>query len=312
MDSTYDSIPIDDVSLQLDAEISTLQSQISALKTQRSIQTSTILTSRSTRATLARLRSSQKPKSQPPSTSTSTLPNDTDPLLTTTKTHLQHKQENLYRACGTITTFRVRDPDPYAVDKGNVLGIRIDVSSNGKFMRPYYVLLNKPFAGSEGNLLRVHRHTVPPCIPLAVLAENYLPTGKGATGISTNGGKKAPGTKTQDIRKFVRALRREVVGYHNRISVIKGLRREFRLDEKENRKGKGREKVISDISAADAEARQVRIEWVDGRIGRFTVDEGGSVVKAVVMGEQGRDREVERVLVGEMGGVGERLREVIY
>lgn len=179
-------------------------------------------------------------------------------------------------------------------------------------MRPYYVMLNKPFAGSEGNLLRVHRHTVPPCIPLAVLAENYLPTGKGATGISTNGGKKAPGAKTQDIRKFVRALRREVVGYHNRISVIKGLRREFRLDEKENRKGKGREKVISDISAADAEARQVRIEWVDGRIGRFTVDEGGSVVKAVVMGEQGRDREVERVLVGGMGGVGERLREVIY
>ncbi|TVY85611.1 hypothetical protein LAWI1_G008575, partial [Lachnellula willkommii] len=277
MDSTYDSIPIDDVSLQLDAEISTLQSQISALKTQRAIQTSAILTSRSTRATLARLRSSQKPKSQP----TSTLPNDSDPLLTTTKTHLQHKQENLYRICGTVTTFRIRDPDPYAVDGGNVLGIRIDVSSNGKFIRPYYVMLNKPFAGSE--LLRVHRHTVPPCIPLAVLAENYLPTGKGATGISGNGGKKAPGAKTQDIRKFVRALRKEVVGYHNRISVIKGLRREFRLDEKENKKGKGREKVISDISAADAEARQVRIEWVDGRIGRFTVDEGGSVVKAVVM-----------------------------
>ncbi|TVY13742.1 hypothetical protein LARI1_G008603 [Lachnellula arida] len=308
MDSTYDSIPIDDVSLQLDAEISTLQSQISALKTQRSIQTSAILTSRSTRATLARLRSSQKPKYQP----TSTLPNDTDPLLTTTKTHLQHKQENLYRACGTVTTFRIRDPDPYAVDGGNVLGIRIDVSSNGKFIRPYYVMLNKPFAGSE--LLRVHRHTVPPCIPLAALAENYLPTGKGATGISSgNGsGKKAPGAKTQDIRKFVRALRKEVVGYHNRISVIKGLRREFRLDEKENNKGKGREKVISDISAADAEARQVRIEWVDGRIGRFTVDEGGSVVKAVVMGEQGRDGEVERVLVGGMGGVGERLRQVIY
>ncbi|TVY23903.1 hypothetical protein LHYA1_G007741 [Lachnellula hyalina] len=310
MDSTDDFIPTDDVGLQLDAEISTLQSQISVLKTQRSIQTSTILTSRSARATLVRLRSSQKPKSQPTSSSTSTLPSDTDPLLTTTKTHLQHKQENLYRICGTITTFRIRDPDPYAVDSGNVLGIRIDVSSNGKFIRPYYVMLNKPFAGSE--LLKVHRHTVPPCIPLAVLAENYLPTGKGATSISSNGGEKAPGTKTQDLRRFVRALRKEVVGYHNRISIIKGLRREFRLDEKESKKGKGREKVISDISAADAEARQVRIEWVDGRIGRYLVDEGGSVVKAVVMGEQGRDGEVERVLVGEMAGVGERLREVIY
>jgi central kinetochore subunit Mal2/MCM21 len=194
------------------------------------------------------------------------------------------------------------------VDSGNVLGIRIDVSNNGKFIRPYYVMLNKPFPGSE--LLRVHRHTVPSCIPLGILAEKYLPTGKDATPIRNS---KVPGAKKQDLRKFVRALRKEVVGYHNRLSAIKSLRKEFRLDEKESKKGKGREKVISDISAADAEAKQVRIEWVDGKIGRCVVDEGGRVVKCVVVGEEGRDGETERaVLRGGVGGIGERLREGIY
>lgn len=121
------------------------------------------------------------------------------------------------------------------------------------------------------------------------------------------------GAKKQDLRRFVRTLRREIVGYHNRVSVVKGLRREFRLDEKESRKGTGREKVLADISAADAEAKQLRIEWVDGRIGRVVVDERGQVVKCVIMGEDGRDRETERKVVGGgMEGIGERLREGMY
>lgn len=188
-----------------------------------------------------------------------------------------------------------------------MLGIRIDVSSTGKFIRPYYVMLNKPWAGSE--LLRVHRHTVPPSIPLAALADRYLPNGKGSTAMNAENGN----GKTQDLQKFVRALRREVTGYHNRTTVIKSLRKEFKLDEKVSKKGKGREKVISDISTADAEAKQVRIEWVDGRIGRAVVDEKGEVKKCVVMGEDGRDRETERrVAGGSMEGIGQRLRDSMY
>jgi len=125
--------------------------------------------------------------------------------------------------------------------------------------------------------------------------------------------------KKQDLRRFVRALRREVVGYHNRITVIKGLRKEFGLDVVESeagrKKGKGRAKVIVDISAADAEAKQVRIEWADGRIGRCVVGERGEVRKCVVIGEEGRDWEVERRVLGEQGpmeGIGERLRQGIY
>ncbi|KAH7386498.1 Cenp-O kinetochore centromere component-domain-containing protein [Cadophora sp. MPI-SDFR-AT-0126] len=304
--STDDTSASDAIGAQLDEEISSLQAQISSLKSQRKLQAATILSSRHTKATLTRLRASQKSTTQ--QTPSQTQPTDTTPLLLAASTAQRaHTQENLYRACAGITTFRVQDPDPSAVDGGNVLGIRIDVSSTGKFIKPYYIMLNKPWAGTD--LLRIHRHTVPASIPLSALAERYLPHGKGseAMGVESAGGKK------QDLRRFVRALRREVVAYHNRTSVIKGLRREFKLDEKESRKGKGREKIISDISAADAEAKQVRIEWVDGRIGRAVVDEKGEVVKCVVIGEDGRDGETERRLVGGgMEGIGERLREGMY
>jgi central kinetochore subunit Mal2/MCM21 len=256
-------------------------------------------------STLTRLRTSQKQSKLPLPTTADTT--DTEPLLSSSTAQLSHNRENLYRICAGITTFLIRDPDPNAVDNGNVLGLRFDVSSTGKFIRPYYVMLNKPFPNSE--LLRVHRHTIPPCIPLASLVDKYLPNGKGSAVM----GSKEIGVKKQDLRRFARALRREIVGYHNRISVIKSLRKEFRLDEKVSKKGKGREKVIADISAADAEAKQVRIEWVDGRIGRCVVDEGGEVKKCVVIGEEGRDWETERRIVrGGMEGIGERLREGIY
>lgn len=188
-----------------------------------------------------------------------------------------------------------------------MLGVRIDVSTAGKFIRPYYIMLNKPWSGS--NLLRVHRHTIPAGIPLSSLAQRYLPNGKGAIAM----GEKGLGGKRQDLTRFVRALRRQIVGYHNRVSAIKGLRKEFKIDEKVSRKGKDRERVIVDISAADAEAKQVRIEWVDGRIGRAVVDDKGEVMKCVVIGEMGREREIEkRVCAGGIEGIGERLREGMY
>lgn len=188
-----------------------------------------------------------------------------------------------------------------------MLGIRFDVSTAGKFVRPYYVMLNKPWPKSE--LLRVHRHTLPPCIPLATLAERYLPNGKGSVAMSAN----ENGAKRQDLRLFVRALRREIVGYHNRMSIVKSLRKDFRLDEKESRKGKGREKVITDISAVDGEVKQLRIEWADGRLGRVAIDDKCKVLKCVIIGEEGRDTENEvRVMRGDMAGIGERLKEGIY
>jgi central kinetochore subunit Mal2/MCM21 len=324
--SMDDSIPEDPVGAALDNEIASLQSQskhafplpmplltlaVSALKAQRKLQASTILSSHATASILSKLRASQKTLPSQSSQATN-LEIDTTPLLATSNAQQSHNQTNLYRACASITTFRIRDPDPSAVDNGHVLGIRFDVSSSGKFVKPYHVMLNKPFEGSE--LLRIHRHTIPPCIPLASLADRYLPHGKGA--VATGRGESSAGSKRQDLRKFTRALRREITAYHNRISTIKSLRKEFRLDEKPSKKGKDREKVIADISAADAEAKQVRIEWIDGRIGRALVGEKGEVLKCVIIGEDGRDRETEGRVLGDgnagMVGIGERLREGIY
>ncbi|EPE24931.1 hypothetical protein GLAREA_11512 [Glarea lozoyensis ATCC 20868] len=298
--------PEDPIGAQLDEEIASLQSQINSLKSNLKLQTSTILSSQATRNTLRRL---QKPTQEPRPQSAipSTIPTDTSPLNSTTTAQTLHNTTNLYRACNSLTTFRIHDPDPHAVDNGSILALRLDISTSSKFIAPYYIVLNKPFPSSP--LLRVHRHTLPPYIPLAHLAERYLPHGKGAVAM----GSRAPGQKRQDLNKFARALRREVVAYHNRVAVIKGLRREFRLDKKGRGKGKERERVIEDVSAADAEARQVRIEWVDGRIGRAVVGDGGEVIKCVVMGEGGRDWESERAIMGgRMEGVGERLREGIY
>ncbi|KAH8590076.1 Cenp-O kinetochore centromere component-domain-containing protein [Bisporella sp. PMI_857] len=296
-------VPDDAIGEHLDSEITSLHAQIASLKAQRSLQTAALLSSHKSNTTLSRLLAS-KPASRTPQS----VPSDSDPLLSSASLQQTHAQENLYRACASITTFRIQDPDPNAVDGGKVLGIRIDVSSHGKFVRPYYVMLNKPFAGSE--LMRIHRHTLPPCIPLSSLATQHLPDPHQSGGVVKG--------KKQDLRMFVRSLRREVIGYHNRTSVIKLLRKEFKLDEvSKSSKGKERERIIVDISAADAEAKQVRIEWTDGRIGRCVVNNCGEVQKCVIIGEDGRDREIERQILGKDGhgrmeGIAERLKEGIY
>lgn len=226
-----------------------------------------------------------------------------------------HDQQCLYRACAGITTFRVRDPDPSAVDGGNVLGVRIEVATRAKFVRPYYVLLNRPYrspgASEQGRRsLRVHRHTVPPCIPVGGLAARYLPAprrlgdaGEGEAGGAGGGGRE----RQQDLSRFVRCLRREVVRYHNRVAVIADLRRAVGLDGKRrDARELAEQSSLLGISAADAEAKQVRVDWKDGRSGRLVIGDDGDVVKLVVFGDQGRDREMTRELLSG----GSRLEDV--
>ncbi|KAJ4298545.1 hypothetical protein N0V88_003575 [Collariella sp. IMI 366227] len=204
-----------------------------------------------------------------------------------------HNQQCLYRACATLTTFRAQDPDPYAVDGGAILGLRIEVVSRAKFLRPYYVLLNRPFTNAGSRHLRVHRHTLPPCIPLAGLAGRYLP----AQGKVGGGG---------DFAKFARTLRREVVRYHHRLGIVADLRKAAGLGRKRAAEGEEDEvgeevkerNRLADISPADAEAKQLSIEWVDGRTGRLVMGDDGEIIKVVVVGDNGRDREAGRELLG--------------
>ena len=169
----------------------------------------------------------------------------------------------------------------------------------------------------------MHRNTCPPCIPISALAARWLPGPSGKevdTNVEDGMGKKGKGK--QNIKRFVRDVRREVVAYHLRLQNIKNLRRQFELDDSttndgKRKRGKGnvKDKVIVDISAVDAEAKQVRIEWADGGIGRVVVGAKGEILNCVVLGEKGRDGANERRIMGEdmrMEGIGERLLEGIY
>lgn len=264
-----------------------------ALKSLLRIQTSTILAAPSTRALLT--------------TGTAATRQKNEALLARADAQLAHNQQSLYRACASLTTFRARDPDPNAVDDGAILGLRVEVVSRAKFLRPYYVLLNRPY-GSRSRHLRVHRHTVPPCIPLAGLAARYLAPPPASGDEEGN---------RQDLAKFARALRRELVRYHHRLGVVADLRKAAGLgkttgdgEEGGREDGEGPDGRLVDISAADAEAKQISIQWADGRTGRLVMGDDGEIVKAVAVGDHGRDREAVRQLFGDAKTVGEVARRL--
>ncbi|KFY49215.1 hypothetical protein V496_10192 [Pseudogymnoascus sp. VKM F-4515 (FW-2607)] len=288
--------PPDPVQAELDDQIESLEARIAGLHQRRVIQTANIINSRSSQTILKRLRSTPK----------SLETGDNNPLHSVANSNSQkqlaYNQECLYRICSGVTTFKVKDPDPCSIDKGAVLGIRIEAFQSGRFIRPYYVFLNRHHPDSSA--WRVHRHTVPPCIPLDYLADRYLPA-------PTQSGDLLKGPR-QALPRFVKALRSHIVGYHNRITVITGMRRAFGLSGNKEQ-GDERQLIFSDISAADAEAKHIRLEWMDGRIGRAVISSKGKILKCVVIGEDGRDRTTERAVMGGGGrieGITGRLLEI--
>ncbi|RKF58742.1 putative cenp-o kinetochore centromere component [Erysiphe neolycopersici] len=288
----------DPVILELDDEINDLQSQITTLKAQRSLQVSTILSFQSTLLNLNHL-SVQK---EIPEYADSTL-------LLTAKTQNEHNQTNLYRICATITSFTIQDPDPNAVNQGYLLALRFDISESGKFIRPYYVVLNKPWNGENNMMLSVYRHTLPPAIPLIALAEKYLPSSKNQISLEIEATGEAP---KQSLINFSRALRRCIIAYHNRLSIINNLRTDFGLDGSDDKEAIYGEEILLDLSATDSEIRNIRLEWADGRVGKLVVDEDGEIKKCIVINEGARDRATERALHGGIQNLGENLREEYY
>lgn len=89
--------------------------------------------------------------------------------------------------------------------------------------------------------------------------------------------------------------------YHARLGTVADLRKAAGL----GRGGDGGDKSgLVDISPADAEVRHVSVEWGDGRTGRLVIGDDGEVEKLVVVGENGRDREAGRELLGGLGLAG--------
>ncbi|KAI0425021.1 cenp-O kinetochore centromere component [Xylaria sp. FL1042] len=288
MESRLSMSPELSVADRLHDEIAKLRAQVESLKNDVKLQTATLMTADSTRQILQSRITGDQPSS--PSEPVE------QKLLARFQEQSAHKQQCLYRACATITTFKVNDPDPNAVDGGNVLGLRFEVMSKAKFVRPYYVMLNRPYANRR--YLRIHRHTVPQCIPLSGLAARHLPLPA-----ARDEDDAAP--KKQDLAHFARSLRRELVRYHNRAATIGDMRKAAGLSSKKA-SDQDSETTLIDISAADAEARQISIQWRDGRSGRLIMNDDGEIVKMVVQGNNGQDRETVRQFLG--GAV--RIEEV--
>ncbi|KAJ4416629.1 hypothetical protein N0V82_006639 [Gnomoniopsis sp. IMI 355080] len=280
----------------LDEDIANLKARVETLKGQIQIQLNGLLSTKSARDAI---------RSE----------DSTGSLNDRLEKQQAYSQRCTYRVCAGITTFRVRDPDPNAVNNGTVLGIRIEVMTRSKFIRPYFVFLNHPYTGSKykERFWRVHRHTVPPCIPLNGLATRYLPAPK-STANSVEDVEGGRPEKRQDLPRFVRTLRREIVRYHNRLAVMADMRKTLGLDGKRKDAKELAERCpIYAISAADNEAKQIRIDWKDGRSGRLVLNDDGEVVKAAVFGDRGRDREVTRELLssgGRLEDVAKRLAAV--
>ncbi|KAJ4985274.1 cenp-o kinetochore centromere component [Stagonosporopsis vannaccii] len=287
---------------QLDAEISDLHNRIAILEAHRANLSSVLLAQPHLAARLC------------------------EDATTTRLFDQQSKRnlENAYRACAGVTAYKVKDPDPNAVHNGNILGISIEVPVAGGFVDTYHVLFTIR-EHEHSKRLRIHKHTIPACIPIQQLANKWLPQG-------TQDGEGTKDTE-QDLVKFGRTLRRELVSWHMRLQTVQNLRKEAQLpdadaeddevdyvsngrvlnafvsdDSSDAEEVNGNDPVrVSDIEA-DAAVRQVTVTWSDGRTAVLVTTKDGRVEKAVCRARGGgRDVVSSTKAIGPLSGLLRRL-----
>lgn len=242
---------------------------------------------------------------------------DDAPILAKSQKHMQ---SNLHRLAFSTTSFPYRDPSA-PVDSARLLGIRIDICNrDGQFVKPYYLLLKKD--ASDAKLLQVYRHTIPPFIPLKALERRYLPS---SIEDEDSDDPKANSRK-QDLPRLVRKVRQHLVSWHLRQEAIELLRDDLDLrsmnkamgangegssssDSGESDKDNGRLGIAS-LAATAVEARFARVEWTDGRVGQIKISDSGQVDRAVIYGEDGREQDVERVLMGGSGRIEDMVQRL--
>ncbi|KAH9868213.1 hypothetical protein J1614_007285 [Plenodomus biglobosus] len=302
----------------LDADISALRTRLATLHAHRANLSSILLSQ-------PHLSSHLQLPSQPSKTKTPT-PTPSATARDIISQQATRNTTNIYRACAGVTAYKVQDPDPHAINGGTILGISIDVSLGGKFIETYHVLLN--YREREGKkLLRVHKHTIPTCIPLQQLANKFLPVGGGG-----KDGQVVEETE-QDLVKFGRALRRELVGWHLRMGALEAMRKEVDIEQGKRQKDENVEEMgrvlnafMSDDDAssdieeevsrplkivdieADAAVRQITVRWSDRRTAFMSITKDGRVEKAVCRLKDGtRDVALGRKAVGPMTALLRRL-----
>lgn len=243
----------------------------------------------------------------------------------------QHSRANHYRIAFGTTAFPFQDPSATA-GADNLLGVRIDVCArNGRFAKPYYVLLRRRRGrGANVSLFQVHRHTIPAFISLSKLESVYLPVPRSMRKVQTDeeendsddaeAGEMLKAQKmrragNQDLRGFVRELRRELVAWHLRCDAVDLLREKLGLSDADGASSSSERETstgIVSLAPAAVETRYIRLEWEDGRVGRFKLSNTGVVERAVVIGDEGRDQRTEEAMTGGDGRVEtllERLRK---
>lgn len=176
-------------------------------------------------------------------------------------------------------------------------------------------------------MLRVHKHTIPPCVALQQLANKWLP-------VSAKDSEDAEAAE-QDLVRFGRALRKELVGWHLRMKAMEGLREEagFSGAERREQSGKSQGQVLnafasddedgsSDVEEgddaglarildieADMGVRQITVTWSDRRTASINVTKDGRIEKAVCRSKDGsRDIAMSRKAIGPLSGLIRRLK----
>ncbi|KAK1144799.1 hypothetical protein N8T08_004810 [Aspergillus melleus] len=322
MDPTEDPQRLEE---SLDTDIASIRAEIRTLERRKRFLASSILSSSRIQTHL---------KTLPPST-LATLTEKITPLVHDAE---KHTSVNHHRIAFSATTFPFKDPSPNT-DDPNLLGVRIDLCKrDGRFARPFYLLLKRVGGTGTANAnaakagrdraagrLKVHRHTIPAFIPMEGLERVYLPAAANneqEEEEATLKPWKKKKSKKQDLQGLVRELRRQLVAWQLRMDAIGLLReklgvvrrgvddyqdddgvweRSF-LDQKETKLAANEWGIVS-LGPTALEAVYVRVEWANGQVGRFKISNSGIVERAVVIGDDGRDKALEVALTGGNGRV---------
>ncbi|EXJ92510.1 hypothetical protein A1O3_01062 [Capronia epimyces CBS 606.96] len=305
----------------LDEEIVQVRAEIQALTKRRKLLASSLLSSTEVQTRLSHFRDTADPIATSP---------DLTPLLESAKTHSQY---NIHRLAFGATAFPFHDPSPELQSKNPLLGIRIDICDRtGRYDDPYYLFCVR--AGDRGTQdLRIHRHTIPALVPLQDYEKTYLPLADEGYGSSEDSlaVDDNPEVRTQDLHGLVERVRHDLVSWRLRQETIELLREELEIpparlpssesprnvdigseaedgdsDDEDDHEQIGRFGV-REVSSVSVDARQVRIVWADGRVGRLRISDQGSIEKAVVIGRDDRVRDQERILTDGSP----RLRDLI-
>lgn len=163
-------------------------------------------------------------------------------------------------------------------------------------------------------------------MPLQQLANRWLPQQTGKDGDEE---------VQQDLVRFGRGLRKELVGWHLRVRAVEALRREagvaterkrevedahapmvlnaFTSDDEDEEESSDVEDMdaplrITEIEA-DAAVRQITVTWSDRRTAVLSVGKDGRIEKAVCRLKDGtRDTAMSRKATGQIGGLVTRLK----